>query len=83
MAVTQGQIESCLKEGLQASHIEIEDTSGGCGSSFKLLVVSDVFEGLKLLERQRRVYEALEKLMPDIHALEMKCLPPSRWKGQA
>ena len=80
MSVTPAQLEACLKESLKPIHVNIEDISGGCGTSFKLLIVSEVFESLKLLERQRRVYDALDKLMPQIHALEMRCLPPSRWK---
>ena len=32
---------------------EVKDVSGGCGSSFEVLVVSSQFEGKPLLQRHR------------------------------
>ena len=49
------QVESVLKEKLQASDVQVVDTSGGCGSSFEVAVVSEQFTGKKLLERHRLV----------------------------
>ena len=43
-----------------------------CGTSFEVYVVSDLFEGKKLLQRQRMVNEALGDLMDVIHALSIK-----------
>ena len=45
MAVTAQQLEDRLKEHLQATHVAVTDTSGGCGASFALEVVSPSFEG--------------------------------------
>lgn len=45
MAVTAQQLEERLKEHLQATHVDVTDTSGGCGASFALEVVSPSFEG--------------------------------------
>jgi stress-induced morphogen len=42
------------------THMECEDTSDGCGSKFKLTVVSDAFVGLPLLAQQRLVNSALK-----------------------
>jgi stress-induced morphogen len=45
-----------LKKGLaalQPTHVDIADTSGGCGQSFNVLIVSDAFEGKSLLQRHR------------------------------
>jgi BolA protein len=45
---------------------------------FALRIVSAQFEGLPLLARHRRVYEALGDLMlTDIHALSLKALTPA------
>ena len=71
-----------MREALKPVHLQVDDTSGGCGASFKIVVVSESFEGLKLLDRQRLVHDALSKHMGEIHALEMRCLPPSRWKKE-
>lgn len=57
---------------------EVSDVSGGCGTSFKLTVVSTAFEGHRLLARQRLVYTALAPVMPDIHAVLMTLKTPSQ-----
>lgn len=57
--------------------------SGGCGTSFKLTVVSPAFEGHRLLARQRLVYAALAPVMPDIHAVLMTLKTPAQVEGAA
>mmetsp|Transcript_45660 Transcript_45660/g.114454 ORF Transcript_45660/g.114454 Transcript_45660/m.114454 type:complete len:84 (-) Transcript_45660:421-672(-) len=69
-----------LKEKLEAKHVEAVDLSDGCGAKIDVLVVSDKFEGMKLLERQRAVHEALEEEMKTIHAITMKCKTVKQWE---
>ena len=38
-----------------------------------MLVVSDSFEGVNRLARQRIINEGLKDLMEEIHAITMKC----------
>ena len=66
------------------THMECEDTSDGCGSKFKLTVVSDAFIGLPLLAQQRLVNSALKTngLMDKIHAITMKTKTPEQWAKQ-
>lgn len=46
-------------------------------------IVSEQFEGKRLLERHRMVNAALEKEMKEIHALSItKVLTPEQWKQQ-
>ena len=47
---------------------QIEDTSGGCGQAFEVIVVADKFEGLTLLKRHRLVNAAIEEELKSIHA---------------
>ncbi|KAJ6754699.1 BOLA-LIKE PROTEIN-RELATED [Salix purpurea] len=54
------------------SVLEVIDTSGGCGASFAIEIVSEQFEGKRLLERHRLVNAALEEEMKEIHALSIK-----------
>lgn len=62
---------------------EVIDTSGGCGASFKVEIVSEEFEGKRLLERHRMVNGALAEEMKDIHALSItKAMTPDQWKKQ-
>ncbi|KAK3024942.1 hypothetical protein RJ639_042946, partial [Escallonia herrerae] len=59
------------------------DTSGGCGASFQVEIVSEQFEGKRLLERHRMVNAALTEEMKDIHALSItKAVTPDQWKKQ-
>lgn len=50
-----------------------------CGASFSVEIVSDQFEGKRLLERHRMVNAALVEEMKDIHALSItKALTPEQ-----
>ena len=63
-----------LQAALEPSTIEIKDVSNcGCGSKFEAIIVSDKFEGVKLLERQRMVNDIIKEEMTIIHAFSMKC----------
>ena len=78
-----------LRENLHALHVEVVDEShlhaghagarGGAGH-FRVLVVSERFEGLAPVAAQRLVYAALaEEMGPEIHALSIRTLSPDRW----
>lgn len=44
---------------------------------FKLLVVSEIFNGLSRVQRQRKIYEILaDELKSGVHALTMRLLTP-------
>ncbi|KAJ1876330.1 hypothetical protein LPJ57_004544 [Coemansia sp. RSA 486] len=51
--------------------IQTEDLSGGCGSMFNLLIVSDKFKGLTRLKQHRLVHQALGEITKEIHALTL------------
>ncbi|KAJ0647777.1 putative BolA protein [Helianthus annuus] len=54
-----------------------------CGASFKVEIVSEQFEGKRLLDRHRMVNGALAEEMKDIHALSItKALTPDQWNKQ-
>ncbi len=58
---------------LHAGHPGARDGRG----HFRVRVVSAVFDGMKTLERHRKVYEAVSTLMQtDIHALNIEALTP-------
>lgn len=68
---------SRLEERLQArftgdgGHVEVVELSG-CGDSFEVYIVSDVFEGKRLIERHSMVNDAVGDLMGHIHALSIR-----------
>ena len=83
MGVTKEQVEASLTSKMNPSRLEVVDTSGGCGASFVIEIVSEKFEGKRLLERHRLVNAALEEELKEIHALSIKkALTPEQWKQQ-
>ena len=88
------RIAGILREGLEASHVEIEDEShlhaghAGAresgGGHFRAVIVSDRFEGLGRVAAQRIVFSALGDLMQsEIHAFAMTTYTPAQWEERA
>jgi len=83
----QSGIEKKLIENLNTSHLEVINESNnhnvpaGSESHFKLVLVSDDFEGKNLLARHRLVNKILEdELKNKIHALAMHTYTNSEWQ---
>ena len=79
-SVTTQAIEEALKSEtsplLPVQVCKVVDMSGGCGSSFNIVIVTDKFDGVALLDRHRMIHTALGDHMPSIHALQLKCYTP-------
>jgi BolA protein len=85
----KNQIETRLRDALDAVHCEVIDEShlhaghAGArdgGGHFRATIVSAKFEGLNRIKAQRLVYSSLENWMGnEIHALSMKTLTPEAW----
>lgn len=80
--VTASSLTATLKEKLGASHVQIEDMSGGCGQAFNAIIVSEQFEKKTLLARHRLVNSTLKEEIAAIHAWTPKCLTPEQWEKQ-
>lgn len=83
------RIRVALGGALAPLHLDLEDESHkhnvppGAQSHWKLVIVSEAFEGQRLVGRQRLVYGALQAEMAGgIHALSMKTLTPAEWAAQ-
>ena len=74
-------LESRTMCTVQTETVTVEDLSDGCGAKIDVLVVSDKFEGVALLDRQRAVHSALEDEMKTIHAITMKCKTVKQWQA--
>ena len=57
----------------------MKDTSGGCGQSFEVVVVSSQFQGKPLLQRHRVVNDCLADELKQIHAFSQKTYTPEQW----
>ncbi len=84
-------IDKTLREQLDAQHVEILDESylhrghkaAGGGGHYSVKVVSERFEGVNLIDRNRMVYSALDDQINGtpklIHALQIKTYTPDQW----
>ncbi|KAF3031731.1 hypothetical protein E8E12_001671 [Didymella heteroderae] len=78
--VTPEAIKQKLVENLGATHVEIEDMSGGCGQMFEAVIVSPQFTKKTTLARHRLVNAALKEEIAAIHAWTPKCYTPEQWE---
>ena len=82
----QKQIETKVQSALIPSHLEVINESymhnvpPGSESHFRLVIVSEKFEGKSLLERHREVNRVLAaEIETEIHALALRTLTPGEW----
>ncbi len=87
-------LEQQLNERLQTlepSYLEIVNESSGHGgyfpgkeSHFKVVIVSECFAGLRLVQRHQKVYAVVGELLGagNIHALAIHAFIADEWKNQ-
>ena len=75
-------IKNIIKESLLESTVEVVDTTGR-GDHFSVMVVSDNFKGMKLIDRHKLVYKLLNQfLSKEIHALQLKTLTKEEFNNE-
>lgn len=80
-------IETKLIDEFSPSRLRIDNDSKrhagpATESHFRLVIVSDAFEGVNRVQRQRRVYSCLsEELAGPVHALQLKCLTNTEYEA--
>lgn len=60
LGLTYGLAVQPIPQTLQASHVEVRDTSGGCGAMYHVVVVSPEFEGKPLIAQHKYVDECAQ-----------------------
>ncbi|KAM6493459.1 bola-like protein [Amanita muscaria] len=53
MPVNSADLEAAIRKAIAVSHIEVEDQSSGCGESYAVVIVSEIFRGKSTLARHR------------------------------
>lgn len=89
-AVTvQQMIEAKLRDALAPSHLQVINESHmhsvppGSESHFKLVVVTDSFDGVPRVRRHQTVNGILrDELAGPLHALSMETLTPAEWTAK-
>ena len=82
LQVTEASLSTKLTAALNASHVTIEDMSGGCGQAFNAVIVSEEFKGKTLLQRHRLVNGVLKEEIRAIHAWTPRCLTGEQWERE-
>ena len=83
--LVQNQINQRINESLDVQHMTLENESHmhnvpeGRESHFKLVLVSDDFEGKRLVQRHQLIYATLKEEMTKIHALAMHLYSTKEW----
>jgi len=74
------QLHAIISSGLACTHLEVD----GDGRHWSAVVVSETFQGLRLIARHQKVYATLgQKIQNDeVHALSMKTYTPAEWAAQ-
>ncbi|XP_068107721.1 bolA-like protein 1 [Hyperolius riggenbachi] len=82
----EASIRSKLTQSLEPCHLQVLNESHmhavppGSETHFKVVVVSDVFNGKSLIQRHRLVNDLLkEELAGPVHALSIQAKTPEQW----
>ena len=85
-SASPSSIESAIRHKLStelaATHIELEDTSGGCGTFFRLFVVSPKFSGLARVQQHRLINAAIRTELTALHGLTLQTLSADEWRNK-
>ena len=78
--MVKAKIENILKDKFQPQYLEVIDDGhkhighegAKQGGHFTVIIVSSVFESVRLIDRHRMIYEALKPIKISIHALAIQ-----------
>jgi BolA protein len=82
----QAEIEHCLEAAFAPVHLGVENEShmhnvpDGAESHFRVVLVSEAFEGERRVRRHQQVYHVLGDIMGQIHALALHTMTPQEWQ---
>lgn len=73
-------VEDLIRAGMPDAEVRVT----GDGSHFDAIVISDAFEGLNLLKRQRLVMDTVKPQITsgELHALSIKTFTREQWAAQ-
>lgn len=86
----QQQIESKLRAALSPVELDVANEShmhsvpAGSESHFRVVVVTDAFDGQRAVARHQRIYQLLSaELAGGVHALALHTYTPAEWQQRA
>ena len=64
-------IKEMIKKTISDADIQVYDTTG-TNDHFKVVIISDVFKGMSLINRHKLIYKSLDAyITKEIHALQL------------
>ena len=64
-------IKEMIKKAISDANVEVYDTTG-TSDHFKVVVISNTFEGMTLIKRHKLIYKILNQyITKEIHALQI------------
>lgn len=82
-------VEQKLRQAFEPIHLKVRNeshmhrTEPGAESHLKVVIVSEQFEGKRLLQRHRAINELLaEELAGELHALALHTYTPTEWQTE-
>lgn len=73
-------IKELIEVGLPGADVVVE---GDDGTHFQARIISDLFDGMTMVQQHQMVYKTLgEKMGTDIHALSFQTFTPEEWEKQ-
>ena len=76
------QIKQRLEEIFSQDKVEVFD-SRGTGDHFSIIVISDKFLNMPLLDRHKMIYSIFsDKIVTEIHAMQIQTYTIEEWKGK-
>lgn len=73
-------VQALLDAQLENCEVSVQ----GEGSHYEILVIGELFAGLRAVARQQRIYAVLGELIADgsIHAVNIRTFTPEEWQVQ-
>lgn len=85
----QQDIEATIQAALQPAHLEVANESHmhsvppDSETHFRVVAVSEAFEGQRKVARHQRLYQLLEaQLQGPVHALALHLFTPEEWRAR-
>ena len=76
--VTASWVESEVLKAVPNAIVEVIDLHGS-GDHFHVRIITEDFEGVRQLQRQKQVLAVMKQHIPHpIHALDLKCMTPKQ-----
>ena len=75
-------IKQKVKDEISGARVKVVDTTG-TGDHFSILVVSDIFNKMTLINRHKLIYQSLDKYVTkEIHALQIKAYTEEEFENE-